>query len=73
MSQDLEGHYLLCVVITDTVLQEKLRHLALGFLISFSLLCECLYFLRSCRATQVHRLNNEHVLKSIVSFKNYLF
>jgi hypothetical protein len=56
MSQDLESHYLLYVVITDTVLQEELRHLALYFLISFILLYEFLYFLRSCRAMQVHFL-----------------
>ena len=31
---DLKGHYLYCLVISDAVSQEKLRHIALGFLAS---------------------------------------
>jgi hypothetical protein len=30
---DLESHYLYCVVVTDAVVQAKLRHMALAFLI----------------------------------------
>ena len=34
-----------CVVVTDAVLQAKLRHMALAFLIYFIFLCEYFYFL----------------------------
>jgi hypothetical protein len=51
---DLESHYLYCVVVTDAVLQAKLRHMALAFLIYFLFLWECFYFLSSIRAMIVY-------------------
>jgi hypothetical protein len=46
---DLEGHYICCVVVTDAVLQAKLRQMGLALLIYFIFLCECFYFLGSFR------------------------
>ena len=51
---DLEGYYICCVVITDAVLQAKLRHVTLAFLIYFIYFCDCFYFLSSCRAMTVY-------------------
>ena len=69
---DLEGYYICCVVITDAVLQAKLRHMALAFLIYFISFCECFYFLSSCRAMTVYysvfgyRVMNGCVLQSTI-------
>jgi hypothetical protein len=37
----MEGHYICWVVIIDAVLQVKLRHMALAFLIYFIFFSEC--------------------------------
>jgi hypothetical protein len=51
---DLESHYLYCVIVTDAVVQTKLRHIALAFLIYFLFFGECFYFLSSIGAMTVY-------------------
>lgn len=42
------------MVVTDAVLQAKLRHMALAFLIYFIFLCEYFYFLGRFRVMKVY-------------------